>query len=505
MIINPMGKLFLLVYVHRDFLFYRQLRQVQLFHKYYTGNHMKADNKAFYWLLVVVISCMNNIFAQTELFKFIRTVQVTPDPLNLTGSFARINYVPATDRFVITFGTKGSIEKGICKGAGYAYKEYTFDMRETGKAGLITWDAKACEANDSGSDMIDNTYYFVHVPSDSGTPYGWRITKFDAINWTRLKEKYIYLTNPMEGNLDPCVAFVNGQLDVSDQYNQSGIWQDGHASHHHFFNLNLDSLGVKILNDTALISGASMIYIDGIYHIISANEYSGDLVVLKYDSIWNYLGAQKLIEQAFWSQGVVFDGKRFYVSYLDTRKRTIPGFFPVRLNVHLAVFDRLWNLVEDVAVTNFDSSDFRQPGRPWVILHGNQLYVSYDVDTIDSITKEELLRWQAYVSIYELDQNPSSIKDHELVGNFRLEQNYPNPFNPSTKIKYGLNNPEFVSLKVYDILGNEAAILVNEYQAAGEYQVDFGSSSVLQIPSGVYFYQLKAGNFMQTKKMILLR
>ncbi|MCX5995512.1 MAG: hypothetical protein NTV59_05895 [Chloroflexi bacterium] len=344
---------------------------------------------------------------QAGLFKFIRTIQVTPDSNFLTGSFARINYVPASDRFVVTFGTKLSTQPGNCQGAGYAYKEYTTDMQETGKSGSLILYSDACEAGDSASVMVDNTYYLVSIPQVPGYPHGWRLIKFDAVSWATLAETIVSLKAPNEGELDPCVAYANGQLDVSDQYNPSGIWQEGAASHHHFFSTALQPLGdEKILTDTPHISGSSMIYVDGVYYIITANDYAGDLVVVKYDQDWKYLGVKKLIKQANWSQGVVFDGQRFYVSYLDTSQRTEPGLFPVYPNVHLAAFDRNWNLLEDVAVTNYAPSDYKQPGRPWVILHGNRLYVSYDMDTVDPVTHEEQKKWQAYVSIYELTQGP---------------------------------------------------------------------------------------------------
>jgi len=100
----------------------------------------------------------------------------------------------------------------------------------------------------------------------------------------------------------------------------------------------------------------------------------------------------------------------------------------------------------------------------------------------------------------------------ERPGTFELFQNYPNPFNPETVIRYQLaphylpkgETSVFVSLKVYDVLGNEIASLVNEIQHAGTYQVEFGTQKS-EVSSGVYFYQLRAGNFVKTLKMILLR
>jgi len=103
--------------------------------------------------------------------------------------------------------------------------------------------------------------------------------------------------------------------------------------------------------------------------------------------------------------------------------------------------------------------------------------------------------WQI-TSIKVLDQN-------KLMHNrFILEQNYPNPFNPTTTIAYEITQQGFVTLKVYDILGREVATLVNEEKPSGNYEVEFGG---IGLPSGVYFYTLKVGDFIQTRKMILLK
>jgi N-acetylneuraminic acid mutarotase len=85
---------------------------------------------------------------------------------------------------------------------------------------------------------------------------------------------------------------------------------------------------------------------------------------------------------------------------------------------------------------------------------------------------------------------------------FTLEQNFPNPFNPTTTIYYKLPENAFVTLKVFDILGNEVATLVNEAKEAGNHIVDFDAS---EISSGIYFYTIQTGNFTQTKKMTLMK
>ena len=106
--------------------------------------------------------------------------------------------------------------------------------------------------------------------------------------------------------------------------------------------------------------------------------------------------------------------------------------------------------------------------------------------------------------------------ENQSPHSFQLFQNYPNPFNPSTKIKFtipqspllgGDGRGGLVTLKVYDVLGNEIATLVNEELAAGEYEITFDSHSgeVRILTSGIYFYQLKEGSFIQTKKMLIIK
>ena len=91
---------------------------------------------------------------------------------------------------------------------------------------------------------------------------------------------------------------------------------------------------------------------------------------------------------------------------------------------------------------------------------------------------------------------------NELPSEFLLSQNFPNPFNPSTKIKYSIPQSSNVVIKVFDVLGNEIETLVNEEKSAGTYEINWYAE---QLPSGVYFYQLKAGSFVEIKKMVLLR
>ncbi|HQF43311.1 MAG TPA: T9SS type A sorting domain-containing protein [Ignavibacteriaceae bacterium] len=101
--------------------------------------------------------------------------------------------------------------------------------------------------------------------------------------------------------------------------------------------------------------------------------------------------------------------------------------------------------------------------------------------------------------------NPTDVETEDQISlpkDFALAQNYPNPFNPSTIIEYQLPKVSNVSLKVYDILGNEIVTLVNENKEAGNYEVEFNAS---RISSGIYFYKLQADNKTFIKKMSVIK
>ena len=119
----------------------------------------------------------------------------------------------------------------------------------------------------------------------------------------------------------------------------------------------------------------------------------------------------------------------------------------------------------------------------------------------------DLVNESEYSNIVEVN---GDLKTRKISGNpvevdkfsYSLAQNYPNPFNPTTTIKYSIKEDGLVMLKVYDILGNEVAILVNEEKPAGNYKVEFNASN---LPSGIYFYRITSARFTDTKKLLLLK
>lgn len=102
----------------------------------------------------------------------------------------------------------------------------------------------------------------------------------------------------------------------------------------------------------------------------------------------------------------------------------------------------------------------------------------------------------------DLITSVEQIENDLLPTEFRLEQNYPNPFNPSTTIQFALPKTSNITIKIYDILGREVATLIDEEYQPGQYKIIFEAG---QLASGLYVYRIQAGDFRETKKLMLLR
>jgi Secretion system C-terminal sorting domain len=171
---------------------------------------------------------------------------------------------------------------------------------------------------------------------------------------------------------------------------------------------------------------------------------------------------------------------------------------------------RLSNIEE--TITYFNGIVFSQDTSysfTWIAKDGGFFEVSIDPSTGASgnVTL-------ASASMVQFTNSPTAVNDGGLnaPASFSLDQNYPNPFNPSTTIRYTVpsvsnGQSNHVTLKVYDVLGNEIATLVNENKPAGIYEVQFSAAgkNEAELPSGIYFYRLTARSFTQTNKMILLK
>ena len=213
-----------------------------------------------------------------------------------------------------------------------------------------------------------------------------------------------------------------------------------------------------------------------------------------------------------------------------------PLDFQQMFSQSINVYDTTYDLNWQVTSTNFYNTlvDVKIDGYGILKLQGKDLeclrvkreYSYYQFKEFNYITREGVIAYitdiplnepdTGYVNGYRqllLSESFVNVEDEITIPlEFGLQQNYPNPFNPVTRIQYAVSSRQFISLKVYDILGNEIATLVSEEKPAGTYEITWYAEN---LPSGVYFYQLlvsalqskdgKAGSFVETKKMVLLR
>ncbi len=171
---------------------------------------------------------------------------------------------------------------------------------------------------------------------------------------------------------------------------------------------------------------------------------------------------------------------------------TLPPAYYSSLDSGLVGYWR-FDVFEDLGINNDGADDIRD--------------FAYYHNHGDSEGDPKLVSSGALVSV-----NDNNLNDTEIPQQYNLFQNFPNPFNPTTKIKYSIpletQRAVSVQLKVYDILGREVATLVNEQQSPGNYEITFISVKThrhASLPSGIYFYQFQAGDFIQTKKMIIIK
>lgn len=197
-------------------------------------------------------------------------------------------------------------------------------------------------------------------------------------------------------------------------------------------------------------------------------------------SEWIY-GENYPLYRLGWNSTPIGNGKYLFKLRIKQEVNTNPQFFTMPIKV------KLWTLFGDTTVTYFNNAQEQV-----FETEMDNAVTSFEFDPDNLILKQVL-------SITE-------VGDDDLITptSFELYQNYPNPFNPSTVIGYQLSEAGFVTLKVFDLLGNEIADLENGYKQAGKFNVEFRTQN-LELPSGIYFYKLRVGSYSQTKKMMLLK
>ena len=270
-----------------------------------------------------------------------------------------------------------------------------------------------------------------------------------------------------------------------------------------YFDLNLKngfSSGVEVYNECfQLLDGSYLTYDELIEYLRNYESFTGE-------DLNDYL----------LNNSEIFKEDIDTVDFGNVQVFNIVGANQETIGLNKETLDPIfnWIVIEDVRNLN---GDYTVPLRSAELINGrvfeNTYYVSGMIHSaIPSAqsTLEILLGVFSDPPITNFPQYSyppwsyvTDVKDNfEIISSFHLSQNYPNPFNPVTKFEYKVPSFSHVTLKIYDILGNEIATLVDEEKPFGIYQITFIAGN---LPSGTYFYQLSTENFVETKKMVLMK
>jgi peptidoglycan/xylan/chitin deacetylase (PgdA/CDA1 family) len=195
----------------------------------------------------------------------------------------------------------------------------------------------------------------------------------------------------------------------------------------------------------------------------------------------------------------------------------IVRYMKQRDNHQYQIISSTTNEIKINLTDNLDDEIYNYPLSASVLIPEDWNYVLFTqsnrIDTLTSLTTDsgkvvlsKIIPDGGIASLTKL--NITGLDDEQVYPMaFELYQNYPNPFNPSTVIRYQLSVNSYVTIRVYDVLGKEIATLVDDYKQAGSYEIEFNVAQISrpEIASGVYFYQLRTGNIIDTKKMLLAR
>jgi hypothetical protein len=352
------------------------------------------------------------------------------------------------------------------------------------------------------SDGKGNIYvggYFTQLGDGTSANH---IAKWNGSSWSTLQSG---TSNGVNSNVYSLASDNNGNLYVGGVFYQLG---DG-TSANYIAKWNSNSWsslpsglsngvnnGVSAISISSNGKGGIDVYVGGYFTQL------GDGTSANYIAKWNSSGWSILPSSS--SNGVNNIVYALSSSTNDTggTDAYIGGYFTQLGDGTSANFIAKWNGSNLTAIDN-GTNDYIQSLA--ISASEGKLYLGGIFSVLNSTTPANHVGKLSYSS------NPLAVKDvtSAAPANFNLAQNYPNPFNPSTNIKYTIPNVSLsgvegsrVQLKVYDMLGNEVATLVNESKPAGTYEVEFNASN---LSSGIYFYKLQSGNFVETKKMVLMK
>ena len=348
----------------------------------------------------------------------------------------------------------------------------------------------------NGSEWL-NDYRYTYIYDSSYYYQGFLYEIGDSLNWINRQRSIIYLNS---WNYADSVLYQIWEL---------GEWKDVEKEFHTPDYQGRDSIITTYsLNDTAWEKSYNSIY----YYDLSTPSYNISYQYWNGIEWINYYRYSYFYDADYYLLGYsgenwndttsvwMFDYKYLYKYNLEHLQTELK----YQESSNGITWEDIWHYTYE-----YDSSGnkTRQLFQNWGTVWEDFRQYLYEYDSNGLLILETDQVWigsewvneYRFTSIWEL---VSGINELSIENSYQLYNNYPNPFNPSTKISWQSPVSGLQKLKVFDVLGNEVATLVNEEKPAGTYEVTWNASG---LASGVYFYQLRAGNFIDTKKMILLR
>lgn len=243
-------------------------------------------------------------------------------------------------------------------------------------------------------------------------------------------------------------------------------------------------------SDTLVLSN----YLVSMSNIIKQRKFLiTDSLCIDFGAVFFGQGKRIKKMQIVDSSGIFGVKDTLILNYTTPLPTDIPGPYPMYFSYRYVIVKNGISYYESF-VDTFTYPKGTIPYRRYTFSWGKYFVSVFKYDTLSNPSMNQMPVWTNI---------PSNVTvDTDVPLSFSLSQNYPNPFNPSTMINYQLPTSNLVTLKVFDIVGREVVTLVNEQLEAGSYQTSFNAQG---LSSGLYFYQLRAGNYSEVKKMILLK
>lgn len=508
--------------------------------------------KTFLQLSILIASVsVINCFAQTGW-------EVIP-----SGTNSNLNSIYFYDYEVgFAVGDSGTVIKSIDSGKTWQtlqtpvfsnlndiYLFYRDTVEIVGDSGTMLFSTDGGSSWWEGPSFLTDNYYCVIFSDGNGICGGssqsilWGTYTGTALYWTEVQSGFFGGGFWGTSMLSPEIGFVAGENSIFQpifgKTTDSGVTWDftafylnnneGRATGIDFTDVNTGYISARVWNGTGAIAKTTnggndwttTFNANPLWDInfpisgASLNGYAvgeSGTILRTFDGGLNWISQQSPTSQRL--NGVFFldPDFGFAVGESGTILRTIDGGVPVELTSFTASITEKHISLSWTTATETNNRGFeilraikedQWENIGFVPGHGTttemQKY-SFNDDDVTSGKYEYKLKQIDFDGTFEYSQVVEIYIP--IVNKFSLEQNYPNPFNPSTTIKFAIPERNFVTIKVYDVLGNEVATLVNEEKPTGEYEVEFSGK---ELPSGIFFYKLEAGKYSETKKMILVK